>query len=251
MPAEQLKREVQNLLVDGDVKAGLELVRQRLKDDSRHFNTILLLLGQYNSTKRQENNFLIQPAQAATTYARLRNSLLQIVAEIKPEDLGAANGASKDTITLFLASSAELKEDRDEIEIFIRRENDRLRRDGFYLKLNLWEDFLDAMSKTRLQDEYNKVVADSDVFISLFGSKVGKYTEEEFDVAYNSFQSKGKPKYIYTYFKEFDGPKDDSLERFFKKVSDLGHFPNSYSNKDGLLRHLRDQLDRIIVSLKA
>ena len=56
------------------------------------------------------------------------------------------------------------------------------------------------MSQTRLQDEYNKVVQNSDVFVSLFFTKVGKYTEEEFTKAFDKFQEDGKP-LIFTYFK--------------------------------------------------
>ena len=55
------------------------------------------------------------------------------------------------------------------------------------------------MSETRLQDEYNKEVKACDIFVSLFFTKTGKYTEEEFDVAHQQFHTK-KP-LIYTYFK--------------------------------------------------
>jgi hypothetical protein len=57
---------------------------------------------------------------------------------------------------LFLASSRELEEDRKEFEIFINRKNKDWVVKGVFLELLVWEDFLDAVSKTRLQDEYNK-----------------------------------------------------------------------------------------------
>lgn len=50
-----------------------------------------------------------------------------------------------------------------------------------------WEHFLDAMSKTRLPDEYNRALRDYDIVVSLFKTKVGKFTEEEFDVAWANF----------------------------------------------------------------
>lgn len=57
------------------------------------------------------------------------------------------------TKRLFLASSSDLKEDRKEFEIFINRKNKDWVSRGIFLELIVWEDFLDAVSKTRLQDE--------------------------------------------------------------------------------------------------
>ena len=106
------------------------------------------------------------------------------------------------TIELFLASSSELEDDRRGVEVWVRRENDKLVKKGFYLELQIWEEFIDAMSETRSQDKYNDAVAESDVVVCLFATKVGKYTEEEFEVAHTNFMEKGKPKYIFTYFKD-------------------------------------------------
>ncbi len=62
------------------------------------------------------------------------------------------------TIKIFLASSSELKEDREQFEIFINRKNKEYIKQGIFLELVTWDDFLDAMSATRLQDEYNKAI---------------------------------------------------------------------------------------------
>ncbi|MEM6967044.1 MAG: leucine-rich repeat domain-containing protein, partial [Bacteroidota bacterium] len=161
--------------------------------------------------------------------------------------------APRKKLELFLASSNELKMDRDAIERWVRRQNDRLYDKNIYLKLNLWEDFLDAMSKTRLQDEYNKAVAKSNIFIGLFGTKVGKYTREEFKIAHQNFQERNKPKYVYTYFKEvsYGGTEEDlkklkSLVNFKKYVGRLGHFYTLYKSTEDLERQLREQLDKIL-----
>ena len=74
-------------------------------------------------------------------------------------------------------------------------------KDGVYLTIVRWENFLDAMSETRLQDEYNKAIRECDVFVSLFFTKTGKFTEEEFDAAHEQFKAAGRP-LIYTYFQE-------------------------------------------------
>ncbi len=58
------------------------------------------------------------------------------------------------TITIFIASSAELKDERDAFRLFIANLNDKFVDKHVYLKIIQWEKFLDAISDTRLQDEY-------------------------------------------------------------------------------------------------
>lgn len=156
------------------------------------------------------------------------------------------------TIKIFLASSSELKEDRDTFDLYLRRENDRLLSDGVYLQTIRWEDFLDCMSNTRLQDEYNKEVIDCDIFVSLFKTKTGKYTEEEFLAAHRAFQCFGRP-LIYTYFMQADVSNDksqkealNSLWSFQEQLSNLGHYYTNYSSVDNLLLHFRGQLDKLL-----
>ncbi len=101
---------------------------------------------------------------------------------------------------IFLASSSELKEDREKFEILINRKNQQWHDRGAFLDLEGWENFLDALSKSRLQGEYNKAIKECDIFVMLFWTKVGKYTEEEFETAFGQFKATNKP-VIYTYFK--------------------------------------------------
>jgi internalin A len=150
-------------------------------------------------------------------------------------------------LTIFLASSNELKEDRDAFELYFRQQNDRLRRQGMYLTIVRWENFLDAMSDTRLQDDYNRRVRTCDIFITLFKTKAGKFTGEEFDVAFDQFRKTGKSK-IYTYFREgtvslSQARRDDltSLWDFKDKLTELGHFFTPYESAEHLKRHFKDQ----------
>jgi hypothetical protein len=120
-----------------------------------------------------------------------------------------------------------------------------------YLEIVRWENFLDAMSGTRLQDEYNQAICNCDVFVSLFKTKTGKYTEEEFNVAHKNFQKTGKP-LIYTYFKKTtvstsaSNRKDlMSLWNFQEKLEEFGHFYTEYESIDGLQKHFRDQLNQL------
>ncbi len=108
------------------------------------------------------------------------------------------------------------------------------------IDLEIWEDFVDAMSQTRLEDEYDRAVRESDIFVSLFWTKVGKFTEEEIDSAFGKFKETGRP-LVYTYFNDaavkpsaiekFDS---DSKYAFMDKLKELGHFPTGYNGIDDL-----------------
>ena len=151
---------------------------------------------------------------------------------------------------IFLASSSELKEDRDKFEVFISRKNKDLITQDIFIELVMWEDFIDAMSTSRLQDEYNKAITECDIFILLFFTKVGKYTEEEFEHAFAHFKVNNRP-LVYTYFKDAainTGMLDDnvlSLLQFKKKLGDLGHFYTEYKNIDELKFHFDQQLGKL------
>ena len=152
---------------------------------------------------------------------------------------------------VFLASSAELREERDEFDRYLREKNDELIDEGVYLTVVRWENFLDAMSERRLQDEYNEKIRECDVFVSLFFTKTGKFTEEEFEVAHAQFKKTGRP-LIYTYFKkatvDIDSlPQEDfnSLRDFQKKLQDRGHFYTRYPNIEDLKLKFRDQIPKI------
>ncbi len=153
------------------------------------------------------------------------------------------------TKKIFLASSAELKDDREQFEQFIGRKNKTLNKNGRFIDLAIWEDFIDAMSKARLQDEYNKAVRDCDIFVMLFATKVGRYTREEFEAAFGQFQESGKP-WVYTYFKTApvplaDIPREDiqSLWDFQDRLKARGHFWTEYKDGDDLENQFNRQLE--------
>ena len=61
------------------------------------------------------------------------------------------------------------------------------------LQVVAWEHFLDLMSASRLQDEYNLAIAQCELFVMLFHTKVGRYTREEFETAFGAFKAKRTP----------------------------------------------------------
>ena len=157
-------------------------------------------------------------------------------------------------IKLFLASSSELENDRKEFEIFINRKNKEWVAQDVFLELVVWEDFLDAVSQTRLQDEYNQAIKECELFVMLFFTKVGQYTEEEFETAFGQFQETHKP-LIFTYFKDAEittgsANEDDliSLWAFKKKLKALGHFHSTYKNIEELILKFTSQLEKLASS---
>ncbi len=155
------------------------------------------------------------------------------------------------TIKIFLASSAELKHDREQFELFINRKNKQWVARGLFLHLVVWEDFLDALSQTRLQDEYNQAIRNCDLFVMLFFTKVGKYTEEEFETAFGQFKQTNKP-FIFTYFKDAEVNTGSlnrrdvlSLLNFQEKLDQLGHFYTRYKSTEDLLHQFGNQLDKL------
>lgn len=150
-------------------------------------------------------------------------------------------------IKIFLASSSELKEDREQFEIFMYRECKKRFEDGVFLHLDIWEDFLDAMSATGLQSEYNKAIQDCDIFVLLAWNKVGKYTAEEFEKAFGAFTENQKP-FIFTYFKPSttkNRAEIQSLWEFEDKLNELKHYKTPYETIEGLREHFGNQLDKL------
>ena len=105
-------------------------------------------------------------------------------------------------INIFLASSEELSEERKEISSFIRQENDKLVKKGIYLKLVVWEELSQSLQGGRIQNHFNEEMLKCDIIIVLFYTKIGKFTKEEFYVAYKSLREGKKPNCIFIYFKE-------------------------------------------------
>ena len=148
--------------------------------------------------------------------------------------------------TLFLASSAELDEDKLLLENFISKKNKEWHRHKVFLELLTWKDFIDYISNERTQEGYNKAIRKSDIFIVLFHTKMGRYTNEEFEEAYQQFKkSKGKKPLIFTYFKDDGSQPIEAIEEFKVKLDKLGHFYALYKNNEDLNYKFDVQLDRL------
>ncbi len=112
-------------------------------------------------------------------------------------------------IKIFLASSNELRLEREKFEIEIYRKCKSWFDKEIFLYLDTWEDLSTRLSPTGSQSEYNKFIRDADLFVFLAYSKVGMYSTEEFEEAFGQFKATQKP-FIFTYFKT---PPDNCEDR--------------------------------------
>ena len=155
-------------------------------------------------------------------------------------------------IKLFLASSNELKSERDKIEKALGRKNDLLRNQGFKVALSIWEDAKSVGKSVRSQDNYNLEIETCNLFTMLFYSKVGKYSLEEFELANSLFDKEKMPR-LCVFQKDVDLPKNqskrDSISRFdfIDKMTELEHFPILYKNEDQFVNQLKDIIDKLLL----
>ncbi len=149
-------------------------------------------------------------------------------------------------IKIFLASSIELKSEREQFEIEIYRKCKAWFEQQVFLHLEIWEDLSAFFSKTRSQDEYNATIKDCDIFVLLVYTKLGGYSEEEFETAVGAFKTTNKP-FILTYFKNCD-QAETSVTAFKNQLQQLEHFYCPYADFNDLWKQFNKELDRLLLN---
>ena len=150
------------------------------------------------------------------------------------------------TIKIFLASSEELKDERNTMADLILHLNKLFKGRGLEFDLEKWE-YLDAsMTGMRKQDEYNEVLKQCDICMVLFWRKFGSYTGEELDTAYKRMRQNDKPYKIYVFFKN---PNSDEISQELKDfIANYeqrfgGHFFCKFQNVDTMKLEFLLQLE--------
>ena len=149
-------------------------------------------------------------------------------------------------IKIFLASSNELKDDRKAFLEFIAQINKRSIKKGIHFIPVHWEDHPDAIAAAGKQADYNKSLDECDILVVLFWTKVGKYTNEEFETGYKRFIETGCPQ-IYVYKKVapyLPGTREQENSRydFEDKLKGIKHFVTEYANASDLTSHFNQQI---------
>lgn len=151
------------------------------------------------------------------------------------------------TIKIFLASSDELEVDRARFGNLVRRLDRIYERRGIRIELTEWEDLDAAYNGVRKQDEYNREIRKSDLFLAMFHQKAGKFTLEEFDVATEEFKRHASPK-VYAYMKDLakDEQEQPELTEFKERLfKEMGHYWCRYGNIDTMQLHFVMQLQLV------
>ena len=147
-------------------------------------------------------------------------------------------------IKIFLASSNELKAEREQFEIEINRKNKAWNNNGIFLYLNIWEDLSARVMPNGSQNKYNEFVKSADLFVLLAATKVGMYTSEEFDTAFGQFRSTNRP-FIFTYFKIIKDTIEPSLSDFQQHLDELKHFYSHFIDSNDLWNQFNKELERL------
>lgn len=147
------------------------------------------------------------------------------------------------SIKIFLASSNELESERDKFASLINQLNRIYKPRGVELELVLWEYLNSSVGRKRKQDEYNEEIKDCEICIAIFWTQLGKYTKEEFQLAYDGLNAGRNPQRLYVFFKEPANPTDE-LQRFKDSFEyDYGHFYSIFENTDTLRLQFLLQLE--------
>ena len=144
---------------------------------------------------------------------------------------------------IFLASSIKkFSKERKEIGSFVQQLNETLISSGKYLDLEVCEELSNSVSSQRKQNDFNDMIRNSDVFYALLDDQIGKYTIEEYNVAYQQYKDTGKPK-IKVFLKDCDESYDfiDVLKAnrmefcFYDDVYTITQNISDYVNKDNTI----------------
>lgn len=115
---------------------------------------------------------------------------------------------------IFIASSAELKSERNELVDLIQDLNEDLEKLGIKLKPVLWEYMDSSMGEKRKEDEYLEKLRQCEICLVLFWRTLGEYTKEELDVAVAEMTAGRLPKKVYVLYKIPDDGISQELHIF-------------------------------------
>jgi hypothetical protein len=155
---------------------------------------------------------------------------------------------------LFLASSAELSQERKGIALMISRLNNRWTEEkDVYIELVIWEDLPHSFRGEDIQTYFNREMLTCEMVLALFFKKVGQFTEEEFKLAYENLKKGNKPHFLLVYFKSGSVPIEEIDEELLKigklkrEIQEYKQVYGTFTSMDDLLLELQHQLELTIL----
>lgn len=141
------------------------------------------------------------------------------------------------TIKIFLASSDELKPEREMMASLANSLNTVLEQQGVHVIVVEWENLDASMGIHHKQDDYNEKLRDCEMCLVLYWTKFGMYTKTELDTAYKELQAGNNPRKLYVYFKNGAEPTEELKEFRDSFPTRYGHFFTPFENFDTLKAH--------------
>ena len=155
-------------------------------------------------------------------------------------------------IRIFLASSNELKKDREEVILHIQKLNDIY--DGkFMFKSEVWEHLDEGYNGKASQRRYNEKVQNSQVFIALFHRLAGKYTIEELYEAGKAIKEHDLRRICIFQKKLNDEEDEDRRLKKLKSILDLRYkyfIPPAYNHVAELCLRVNMSVQRVLESFR-
>lgn len=146
-------------------------------------------------------------------------------------------------IQVFIASSAEVDEDKAQLDHFFAERNKIYAERDILFVQKTWKDFESSLHQHFLQDRYDEYIRRCDIVLFLFHTRLGKYTLQELKVAHEAFKrsKKGRPR-IFIFYKETENqPPELANFKAFTEQS-YGHFCDTYADYPELLQKMEKQL---------
>jgi hypothetical protein len=156
------------------------------------------------------------------------------------------------TIKIFLASSNDLQEERDAIELLVSRENKKYAVRGIQFEIVRWEQLLQSFQPKRIQDFFNEKMLECHSLIALFYNRFGDFTLEEFQTAYKSFKKGNNPRHIFVFFKSAlisnvqINEQIIQVNKLKKSIERHKQIYCTYENLDQLKFKIKEQMDLIL-----
>jgi formylglycine-generating enzyme required for sulfatase activity len=150
-------------------------------------------------------------------------------------------------LRLFLASPSDVSEERLLVQKIIAEVNRSVARSlGLFVDLIRWDDFLPGMGRPQQVILEQANISESDLFVGVmwnqFGTETGKApsgTQEEFDQAYKSWHTIGKPHILFYFCSrpatlQTEGAAQQRADvlKFKKRVSTLGLIKDYSTNSE-------------------
>jgi len=144
----------------------------------------------------------------------------------------------------FIASSNELIDLRETTDRLIRKKNDEIVDKGLYYNVERWEDKIGSFNFDGFQERINATLKECDVLIALFGETAGKFTIQEFELAFELFSKRKTDQQIFVYFTKSTN-RDSTVEDLREAIRKAGQPYFEFDHEARYELHFGKQIEHL------